>query len=93
MSESLIVPTMAEMVAQGKQPEVLFWVGRQEVLMIDKKDNKAFVRILNRADVPFAVLVLKKVLVDPAKEQKERVLVSNTTMMNIEVLKHMKQKK
>jgi hypothetical protein len=27
MSENLIVPTMAEMLAQGKQPEVLFWVG------------------------------------------------------------------
>jgi hypothetical protein len=26
MSENLIVPTM-EMLAQGKQPEVLFWVG------------------------------------------------------------------
>jgi hypothetical protein len=24
MSENLIVPTMAEMLAQGKQPEVLF---------------------------------------------------------------------
>jgi len=27
MSESLVVPTMAEMMAQGKQPEILFWVG------------------------------------------------------------------
>jgi len=27
MSESLVVPTMAEMLAQGKQPEILFWVG------------------------------------------------------------------
>lgn len=27
MSESLVVPTMAEMLAEGKQPEVLFWVG------------------------------------------------------------------
>ena len=27
MSEVLNVPTMAEMMAQGKQPEVLFWVG------------------------------------------------------------------
>jgi hypothetical protein len=35
MSENLIVPTMAEMLAQGKQPEVLFWLGAQEVLMIE----------------------------------------------------------
>jgi hypothetical protein len=36
MSENLIVPTMAEMLAQGKQPEVLFWVGCA-VLMIEQK--------------------------------------------------------
>jgi hypothetical protein len=34
MSENLIVPTMAEML--WKQPEVLFWVGC-EVLMIEQK--------------------------------------------------------
>ena len=27
MSENLVVPTMAEMMAQGQTPEVLFWVG------------------------------------------------------------------
>jgi hypothetical protein len=36
MSENLIVPTMAEMLAQGKQPEVLFLVV-QVVLMIEQK--------------------------------------------------------
>lgn len=27
MSNELKVPTMAELFAEGKQPEVLFWVG------------------------------------------------------------------
>lgn len=27
MSETINVPTMAEMMAAGKSPEVLFWVG------------------------------------------------------------------
>ena len=27
MSEQLKVPTMAEFMAEGKQPEILFWVG------------------------------------------------------------------
>ena len=27
MSEKLIVPTMAEMMTQGKTPDILFWVG------------------------------------------------------------------
>jgi Fe-S oxidoreductase len=52
MSENLIVPTMAEMLAQGKQPEVLFWVGCAGFDDRAKKITKAFVRILNRANVP-----------------------------------------
>ena len=27
MSEQLIVPTMAELIAEGKTPDILFWVG------------------------------------------------------------------
>jgi Fe-S oxidoreductase len=52
MSENLIVPTMAEMLAQGKQPEVLFWVVAGSFDDRAKKITKAFVRILNRANVP-----------------------------------------
>jgi hypothetical protein len=39
MSENLIVPTMAEILKQGKQPEVLFLVGCAVVLMIRAKNN------------------------------------------------------
>ena len=57
MSESLVVPTMAEMLAEGKQPEVLFWVGCAGSFDDRaKKITKAFVRILNRTNVSFAVL-------------------------------------
>jgi Fe-S oxidoreductase len=57
MSENLIVPTMAEMLAQGKQPEVLFWVGCAGSFDDRaKKITKAFVRILNRANVPLQYL-------------------------------------
>jgi Fe-S oxidoreductase len=56
MSENLVVPTMAEMLAQGKQPEVLFWVVVQEVLMIEQKNYKSICPILNRANVSFTVL-------------------------------------
>ena len=52
MSEVLNVPTMAEMLAQGKQPEVLFWVGCAGSFDDRaKRITKAFVRILNRANV------------------------------------------
>ena len=57
MSEVLNVPTMAEMMAQGKQPEVLFWVGCAGSFDDRaKRITKAFVRILNKANVDFAVL-------------------------------------
>ena len=57
MSENLFVPTMAEMMAQGKQPEVLFWVGCAGSFDDRaKKITKAFVKILNRANVSYAVL-------------------------------------
>ena len=56
MSESLVVPTMAEMLAEGKQPEVLFWVGCAGSFDDRaKKITKAFVRILNRTNVSFAI--------------------------------------
>jgi Fe-S oxidoreductase len=62
MSENLIVPTMAEMLAQGKQPEVLFWVGCAGSFDDRaKKITKAFVRILNRANVPLQYSVPKRV--------------------------------
>jgi len=57
MSQDLKVPTMAEMMAEGKSPEVLFWVGCSGSFDDRaKKITKAFVRLLNRAGVEFAVL-------------------------------------
>ena len=51
------VPTMAELTAQGKQPEVLFWVGCAGSFDDRaKKITKAFVKILNKAKVDFGVL-------------------------------------
>lgn len=70
MSEIINVPTMAEMLAQGKQPEVLFWVGCAGSFDDRaKKITKAFVKILNRAKVEFAVLGTEESCTgDPAKE-------------------------
>ena len=38
MSENLIVPTMAQMMAEGKQPEILFWVGSIGSSMTEQKN-------------------------------------------------------
>ena len=50
----LIVPTMAEMIAKGETPEILFWVGCSGSFDDRaKKITKAIVRILNQATSSF----------------------------------------
>jgi len=95
MSETLIVPTMAEMLAAGKQPEVLFWVGCAGSFDDRaKKITKAFVRILNRANISFAVLGTEESCTgDPAKRAGNEFLFQMQAMMNIEVLNGYEAKK
>lgn len=95
MSESLVVPTMAEMLAQGTQPEVLFWVGCAGSFDDRaKKITKAFVRILNRTNVSFAVLGTEESCTgDPAKRAGNEFLFQMQAMMNIEVLNAYEAKK
>jgi heterodisulfide reductase subunit D len=82
------VPTMAEMMAQGKQPEVLFWVGcAGSYDDRAKKITKAFVKILNEAKVDFAVLGTEESCSgDPAKRAGNEFLFQMQAMTNIEVL-------
>ena len=63
------VPAMAEMAAAGKSPEVLFWVGCAGSFDDRaKRITKAFVNLLNRAKVSFAVLGTEESCTgDPAK--------------------------
>ena len=95
MSEVVNVPTMAEMMAQGKQPEVLFWVGCAGSFDDRaKKITKAFVRILNRANVEFAILGTEESCTgDPAKRAGNEFLFQMQAMMNIEVLNGYEAKK
>ena len=82
------VPTMAEMMAQGKQPEVLFWVGCAGSFDDRaKKITKAFVKLLNKAKVEFAVLGTEESCTgDPAKRAGNEFLFQMQAMTNIEVL-------
>ncbi|NER14001.1 (Fe-S)-binding protein [Leptobacterium flavescens] len=88
MSEALRVPTMAELMAEGKQPEVLFWVGCAGSFDDRaKKITKAFVRILNKVGVEFAVLGTEESCTgDPAKRSGNEFLFQMQAMSNIEVL-------
>ncbi|MEX6625931.1 (Fe-S)-binding protein [Tenacibaculum salmonis] len=84
----MIVSTMAEMMAQGKQPEVLFWVGAAGSYDDRaKKITKAFVKILHLAKVDFAVLGTEESSTgDAAKRAGNEFLFQMQAMMNIEVL-------
>ncbi|HEY9170063.1 MAG TPA: (Fe-S)-binding protein [Lutibacter sp.] len=89
------VPTMAEMMAQGKQPDVLFWVGCAGSFDDRaKKITKAFVKILNKANVNFAVLGAEESCTgDPAKRAGNEFLFQMQAMTNIEVLNAYEVKK
>lgn len=79
---------MAEMMAEGKQPEILFWVGSAGSYDDRaKKITKAFVKILNQAKVSFAVLGTEETSTgDAAKRAGNEFLFQMQAMMNIEVL-------
>ena len=82
------VPTMADMMAQGKQPEVLFWVGAAGSYDDRaKKITKSFVKILNTAGVDFAVLGTEESSTgDAAKRAGNEFLFQMQAMTNIEIL-------
>jgi len=88
MSEMLKVPTMAEMMAEGKQPEVLFWVGCSGSFDDRaKRITKAFARLLDRAGISFAVLGTEESCTgDPAKRAGNEFLFQMQAMMNIQLL-------
>ncbi len=79
---------MAEFFAAGQQPEVLFWVGCAGSFDDRaKKITKAFVKILNKANVTFAVLGTEESCTgDPAKRAGNEFLFQMQAVTNIEVM-------
>lgn len=88
MADTIKVPTMAEMFAAGENPEVLFWVGCAGSFDDRaKKITKAFVKILNKANISFAVLGTEESCTgDPAKRAGNEFLFQMQAVTNIEVL-------
>ncbi|MEJ2162635.1 MAG: (Fe-S)-binding protein [Robiginitalea sp.] len=82
------IPTLAEMTAAGKQPEVLFWVGCAGSFDDRaKKITKAFVKLLQKAEVSFAVLGTEESCTgDPAKRAGNEFLFQMQAAMNIQVM-------
>src|SRR5580698_10441834 len=86
--EPLTVPTMAEMSASGKQPEILFWVGCAG--SFDERAQKItrdICKILNHVSISFAVLGTEESCTgDPAKRAGNEFLFQMQAMVNIQVL-------
>jgi len=89
------VPTLAECMAEGRTPEILFWVGCAGSFdERAKKITKAFVKLLDNAKVDFAVLGAEESCSgDPAKRAGNEFLFQMQAMTNIEVLNAYEVKK
>ena len=84
----LQVKTLAECMAEGKQVDILFWVGSAGSFDDRaKKITRAFVQILNKAEVKFGVLGSEESSSgDAAKRAGNEFLFQMQAMMNIEVM-------
>ena len=82
------IHTFSDLLAQGKTPEILFWVGCAGSFdERAKKITKAFAKILNKANVSFAVLGSEEGCTgDPAKRAGNEFLYQMQALTNIEVL-------
>ena len=89
------VPTMAEKMANGESPDILFWVGCAGSFDDRaKKITKAIVKILNKCQVDFAVLGTEESCSgDPAKRAGNEFTFQMQATMNIEVLNAYEVKK
>ncbi len=91
----LNVPTMADYMAKGETPEILFWVGCAGSFDDRaKKITKAIVKILNHVNIKFAVLGTEESCTgDPAKRAGNEFLFQMQAMQNIQVLNGYEVKK
>jgi heterodisulfide reductase subunit D len=87
MSE-LNIPTMAELLAKGEEPEILFWVGCAG--SFDERAQKItrdICKILQHVGIKFAVLGTEESCTgDPAKRAGNEFLFQMQAMTNIELL-------
>ncbi len=92
---TLKVNTMADLMAKGEKPEILFWVGCAGSFDDRaKKITRSLVKILNSIDVNFAILGTEESCTgDPAKRAGNEFLFQMQAMTNIQVLNGYEVKK
>lgn len=84
----LNVPTMAQMIAKGETPEILFWVGCAGSFdERAQKITKDIAKILQHVGLKFAILGTEESCTgDPAKRAGNEFLFQMQAMTNIELL-------
>ena len=89
------VPTMAELFANGQQPEVLFWVGCAGSFdQRAQKITKAFATILNRTGISYAILGKEEMCNgDPARRAGNEFMFQMMAYQNIQVMNNYGVKK
>ncbi len=89
------VPTMADMVASGEQPDILFWVGCAGSFdQRAQKITKAFVKILSHLNIKYAVLGPEEACTgDPARRAGNEFIFQMMAANNISILNGYEVKK
>lgn len=82
------VPTIQELTAQGKTPEILFWVGCAGSFDARaQKITKAFAEILNKVGIDYAILGKEEACTgDPARRAGNEFLFQMMAYQNIQIL-------
>ena len=82
------VPTVAELFAEGKTPEVLFWVGCAGSFdQRAQKITKAFVTILDKVGINYAILGKEEMCTgDPVRRAGNEFMFQMMAYQNIQVL-------
>jgi heterodisulfide reductase subunit D len=89
------IQRMADMAAQGKEPEILFWVGCAGSFDDRaQKVTKAMARILQEVGIDFAILGNEESCTgDPARRAGNEFVFQMTALQNVEILNMYKVKK
>src|SRR5271170_4785192 len=91
----MVVPIMAELVAKGETPEVLFWVGCAGSFdQRAQKITKAFATILDKVGVKYAILGKEEMCTgDPVRRAGNEFMFQMMAYQNIQVLNNYNIKK
>lgn len=89
------VPVMAEMVANGESPDILFWVGCSGSFdQRAQKITRAFVTILNKLSIKYAILGKEEMCTgDPVRRAGNEFLFQMMAYQNIQTLNNYNIKK